>query len=126
MWGLMLLGASAGLYFLWKKKLDTSKWTLRFLVISVTFPQIANMVGWMTAEIGRQPWIVWKLLRTPQGVSPGIVSGQVIFSLIMLATIYFTLLFLFLFLLDRKIKHGPTDVPDQVGYKDPYKKGAVQ
>lgn len=113
MWCGMALGGFLGLYLLWKKKLEKSKWTLRFLVIAVVFPQIANMCGWMTAEIGRQPWVVWKLLRTPQGVSPNIVAGQVIGSLIMLFSIYIILLLTFLFLLDRKIKHGPVEDHDE-------------
>jgi len=123
MWGLMLLATVVATYLLWKKKLENSKWVLRFLVISVGFPQLANMVGWMTAEIGRQPWIVWKILRTPQGVSPGIVPGQVLSSLIMLATIYIALLAVFLFVLDRKIKHGPTNVIEEGTYLDPFSKG---
>lgn len=127
MWGMMVLGASAGAYLLWKKKLENAKWVLRFLVLSVGFPQIANMVGWMTAEVGRQPWVVWKLLRTPEGISPGIVAGQVIGSLIMLGTIYFGLLILFLFLLDRKIKHGPTDVVDTTPvYRNTLKEGELR
>lgn len=109
MWGLMVIGAFFGLYWMRKKTLHQKKWFLRFLIFSVGFPQIANMTGWMTAEVGRQPWVVWKLLRTPQGVSPNIVAHEVLGSLIMLATIYLGLLAVFLFLLDRKIKHGPTE-----------------
>ena len=67
------------------------------------------MAGWMTAEIGRQPWVVWKILRTPQGVSPNISAGEVVGSLIMLGTIYIGLFITFLYLLDRKIKHGPLE-----------------
>ena len=122
MWVAMVIATVWGLVQLRRKKLEKSKWCLWFLALSVLFPQIANQVGWMTAEIGRQPWIVWKLLRTPQGISPSIVSGQVVGSLIMLASIYFGLLALFLFLLDRKIKHGPVeDVGDLAAvYQDPY------
>ncbi len=107
MWTLMVFGACLGLYWMRKNKIEKHKWFLRFLIFSVGFPQIANMTGWMTAEIGRQPWVVWKLLKTPQGVSPNIVAGEVLGSLIMLAIIYCGLLAVFLFLLDRKIKHGP-------------------
>ncbi len=122
MWSLMVLGTMVGLYMMRKKKLENAKWTLRFLVISVAFPQVANLVGWMTAEIGRQPWVVWKLLRTQHGISPGIVASQVLASLIMLATIYCFLLATFLFLLDRKIKHGPQDHEIDPGavYQSPY------
>lgn len=122
MWGLMVLGTIAGLYYMWKKKLETAKWTLRFLVASAIFPQVANLVGWMTAEIGRQPWIVWKLLRTEHGVSAGIVASQVLSSLIMLGTIYCGLLATFLFLLDRKIKHGPQEleIDPAAVYQNPF------
>lgn len=107
MWGFMALVTLFGI-ILWKKnKLTKAKWTLRALVISVLFPMVANQVGWITAEVGRQPWIVYKLLRTPQGVSKSLVAGQVAWSLSMLFLIYMLLLVLFLFLLDRKIKHGP-------------------
>lgn len=124
MWGLMFLGAGLALYKMRKKSLETSKWLLRFLVIAVTFPQIANQTGWMTAEIGRQPWVVYGLLKTVQGVSPSIKASQVVGSLIMLAVIYSFLFAVFIFLLDRKIKDGPhQDVHDDstTGYSDPYK-----
>jgi hypothetical protein len=79
------------------------------MIISVAFPHIANQVGWMTAEIGRQPWVVYGLLRTSEGVSPTIHSTQVMISILMFIVIYILLFVLFLFLLDRKIKHGPED-----------------
>jgi cytochrome d ubiquinol oxidase subunit I len=71
------------------------------------FPMIANQVGWITAEVGRQPWIVYKLMRTSAGVSKSIVAAEVAWSLAMLILIYSLLLVLFLYLLDRKIKQGP-------------------
>ena len=107
MWGLMALVTVIALCK--RKKLEKSKCVLWFLMISVLFPQIANQTGWMTAEIGRQPWIVYGLLKTYQVVSPNIRSSQVMMSIIMFIVIYIILFFLFLFLLDRKIKHGPED-----------------
>jgi cytochrome d ubiquinol oxidase subunit I len=107
MWGLMVVVTIAALYLWKKKKLEKTKWVLWALIISVLFPQIANQVGWMTAEIGRQPWVVWKLMRTVHGVSPSVSAHQVMMSITMFIIIYSLLLFLFLFLLDRKIKHGP-------------------
>jgi cytochrome d ubiquinol oxidase subunit I len=112
MWCLMAVATVAGLLFLRKKTLAKSKWTLRVLVLSVLFPQIANQVGWMTAEIGRQPWIVWGQLRTFQGVSKYVDAHQVLGSLIMFFVIYMLLFVLFLFLLDRKIKHGPEETKE--------------
>jgi cytochrome d ubiquinol oxidase subunit I len=112
MWVGMALVTAMGLY-LWKKNaFARAKWILWALVLSVIFPQIANQAGWMTAEIGRQPWIVYGLLRTYEGVSPTIVSSQVIISILMFIVIYSLLFFLFIFLLDRKIKHGPVDEPE--------------
>lgn len=77
------------------------------MVFSVVFPHIAQQCGWISAEVGRQPWIVWKVLRTSQGVSTTINAGQVFGSITMFVAIYCLLFALFLFLLDRKIKHGP-------------------
>lgn len=112
MWFLMFLLTIAALFYWWRKRLDKAKWVLWGLVFSVLFPQIANQVGWMTAEIGRQPWIVYGLLRTTEGVSPSIVSGQVLASIIMFIVIYLLLLVLFLYLLNNKIQHGPEAIED--------------
>jgi cytochrome d ubiquinol oxidase subunit I len=117
MWGLMAIVTIAGLYLWKKKKLEKAQWILWALIISVIFPQIANQTGWMTAEIGRQPWVVWKLLRTEHGVSSSITAHQVMMSIIMFIVIYTLLLVLFLFLLDRKIKHGPVEEEELV-YRD--------
>jgi cytochrome d ubiquinol oxidase subunit I len=117
MWGLMAIVTLVALYLWWKKRLEKTKWVLWALIISVIFPQIANQTGWMTAEIGRQPWVVWKLLRTTQGVSPSITVHQVWMSIIMFIVIYTLLFILFIFLLDRKIKHGPVD-DEELVYRD--------
>lgn len=109
MWGLMAFVTAASLYYWKKKKLAKAKWVLWSLVFSVIFPQIANQTGWMTAEIGRQPWIVYGLLKTTQGVSPTIVSSQVFMSIIMFIVIYILLFALFMFLLNHKIQHGPEE-----------------
>ncbi len=107
MWGLMFLFVAVSLILLKRKKLDRSKWVLRGLVLSVIFPQLANQAGWMTAEMGRQPWVVWGLLRTRQGISPSIHADQVLGSIILFIAIYLLLFGLFLYLLDHKIKQGP-------------------
>jgi cytochrome d ubiquinol oxidase subunit I len=110
MWALMAFFTIAA-FFYWKRKtLHKTKWVLWGLIISVIFPQIANQAGWMTAEIGRQPWIVYGLLRTVDGASPTINATQVSWSITMFLVIYALLFALFLFLLDRKIKHGPEPV----------------
>jgi cytochrome bd ubiquinol oxidase subunit I len=106
-WALMFLLTLLGLIYWRIGKFEKAKWLQWGLVFSVFLPQIANQVGWMTAEIGRQPWIVYKLLRTADGVSKSIVASQVGRSIGMFLIIYTVLFILFLFLLDRKIKHGP-------------------
>ena len=100
------------LFLLKKKTLFVKKWWLKILVISVLLPQIANQLGWITAEVGRQPWVVYGLLRTSDGLSKVVASGQVVFSLILFTLIYILLFVLFIFLLDRKIKFGPEAVEE--------------
>lgn len=110
MWLIMFIIAFLGLFFWKKNKLDKQKWLLWPMIFSVVLPHIAQQCGWISTEVGRQPWIVWKILRTSEGVSTGINSGQVFGSITMFLVISILLFSLFLFLLDRKIKHGPEDV----------------
>lgn len=98
-----------GIFLWWRKKLFDQKWLLWIFVFSVLAPQIANQVGWITAEVGRQPWIVYGLLRTSDALSASVTEGQILFSLILFALIYLFLFFLFLYLLNEKIQHGPED-----------------
>ena len=108
--GMALLGIGlVGAFFWWRGSLYNHKWFLWVLVFSVLGPQIANQAGWFTAEVGRQPWIVYGKMRTAQGLSPQITSSQVWASLIMFAMIYSLLFILFIYLLDYKIKHGPEE-----------------
>ncbi|MCC6549784.1 MAG: cytochrome ubiquinol oxidase subunit I [Ignavibacteriaceae bacterium] len=109
--GFLLIGLSVfALFLLWRGKLFETTWFLKLLVPSVLLPQIANQVGWYTAEIGRQPWIVYGYLRTSEGLSKAVSAGQILFSIILFGLIYALLFFLFIYLLDRKIKHGPEEV----------------
>ena len=82
---------------------------LWLLVFSVLGPQIANQAGWFTAELGRQPWIVYNLLRTSHGLSRAVEANQVVFSIILFALIYILLFITFIYLLNKKIQHGPVD-----------------
>jgi cytochrome d ubiquinol oxidase subunit I len=109
MWSFMFLIALLGIYYGFKKTLEKRRWLLWTMVFSVLLPHIAQQCGWACAEVGRQPWIVYKLLRTSEGVSTSIVAGQVIGSITMFVVIYCLLFALFIFLLDRKIKHGPDE-----------------
>lgn len=108
--GMLLIGlAGLGLVLLRKDRLFRSPWVLKAFVVAVLLPQLANQLGWMSAEIGRQPWIVYGLLRRTEGLSRTVSAGQVLWSLIMFGLIYGLLLAVFFFLLDRKIKHGPVE-----------------
>lgn len=103
---------------LWRGNLEHHRALLWLLVISVLGPQIANQAGWWAAEVGRQPWIVYKLLRTSQGLSAVVHANQIVASMIMFTTVYLLLFAAFVFLLNEKIKHGP----DSADLLDPYEK----
>jgi cytochrome d ubiquinol oxidase subunit I len=92
------------------------------LTASVLGPQIANQAGWWTAEVGRQPWIVWKLLRTSDGLSAVVSANLILASMVMFTVVFLLLVAVFVFLLNEKIRHGPDDA-DLV---DPYKNVARQ
>jgi cytochrome d ubiquinol oxidase subunit I len=89
--------------------LDQSYWTLRLMSVSVLFPQIANQAGWMVAEMGRYPWIVYGHLRISEGLSKSVTANQILGSIIMFGIVYFFLFVLFIYLLNEKISHGPDD-----------------
>ena len=99
--------AASGVFTAWRGWLWTMRWYLWVLVFSVLLPQAANQLGWLTAEAGRQPWIVYGLLRTKDAVSRSVGSGEIWTSLIMFGLIYLLLFVLFLYLLNEKIQHGP-------------------
>jgi len=108
--GMALIGISLlGVFCWWRGTLFTNPWVLRVMVASVLLPQAANQLGWFSAEVGRQPWIVYKLLRTADAVSPRVSAGEILASLVMFGLVYLGLFALFIFVLDRKIKHGPEE-----------------
>ena len=102
---IVIMAAAAAL--LWRDRLHASRPMLWVLMLAFPFPYVATTAGWFTAELGRQPWIVYGLMRTAQGVSPTVHSGTVLFTLIGFCGLYFVLGLLFLFLVAREIAHGP-------------------
>ncbi len=92
---------------LWRKKLFDARWALWILMLSFPFPYIANTAGWITAEVGRQPWLVYGLLRTADGYSKMVSAGNGMFTLLGFMGMYTVLSFLFLFLIYREIDGGP-------------------
>jgi cytochrome d ubiquinol oxidase subunit I len=109
---LLILISLVSVFLLRGEKLFKTKWMLVVLVFSVLLPQIANQIGWITAEVGRQPWIVYGLLRTSEALSKAVVGGQIVFSLVLFTIIYILLFALFIYLLDHKIKLGPDEEED--------------
>ena len=92
---------------LWRGKLFTARWMLWILMLSLPFPYIANTAGWMTAELGRQPWLVYGLLRTDQGYSANVSAGNGLFTLLGFMGMYTVLSILFIILMWREVSHGP-------------------
>ena len=105
-------GLATGLW-VWKRKLWDQRWMLWILVSTIVLTQIATLSGWWTAEFGRQPWIVWQVLRTEDAFSPKVTWAQVAFSIGMFVVLYIVVFTVFLTLLNRKIKEGPPPPPDE-------------
>jgi cytochrome d ubiquinol oxidase subunit I len=76
-------------------------------MLAAPFPYIANTAGWITAEVGRQPWLIYGLMRTPAGVSPHVSAGNALFTLIGFMGMYVVLAILFLLLVYKEIERGP-------------------
>ncbi|HUN65007.1 MAG TPA: cytochrome ubiquinol oxidase subunit I [Bacteroidota bacterium] len=100
-----ILAAAAVL--LWRGALARNRWILWALLLAFPFPFIANTAGWMTAELGRQPWLVYGLFRTVHGASPTVSAGNGLFTLLGFLGIYLIVAVLYLILVLRMIGHGP-------------------
>ncbi|MBX3294756.1 MAG: cytochrome ubiquinol oxidase subunit I [Acidobacteria bacterium] len=96
--------------WLWRGWLFESNWLLWILMLLFPFPFIANTVGWMTAELGRQPWLVYGLFRTEEGASHMVSSGNVMFTLLGFFGMYTVLSLLYIFLMLRRIEHGADEL----------------
>jgi cytochrome d ubiquinol oxidase subunit I len=108
--GMALIALTLLAAWMWRKGvLFEKRWLMQLFVWAVLLPQIANQAGWFAAEMGRQPWVVYGLLRTSDAFSRVVTANQIMFSLILFTVVYVVLLALFLYLLTRKIQHGPED-----------------
>ncbi|MBC7948137.1 MAG: cytochrome ubiquinol oxidase subunit I [Chitinophagaceae bacterium] len=108
--GMMLIALTLYACIQWKRgKLFNQRWLMIVFVGSVLLPQIANQAGWFAAEMGRQPWVVYGLLRTSDALSKTVTANQVMFSLILFMVVYSLLFVLFIYLLNKKIQHGPAE-----------------
>jgi cytochrome d ubiquinol oxidase subunit I len=101
--GVMLLS----LFLLWRGKLFQSRWMLWILMFAGPLPYLTTTAGWMTTEIGRQPWIVYGLLRTQEGTSPLLSDGNALFTLLTILLLYALIGLLYAFLMLKEIGRGP-------------------
>ena len=106
--GTIFIGIMAlATFLLWKEKLFRAKWLLWIIMFMIPFPYIANTAGWYTSELGRQPWLVYNLMKMTDGISPTVSSGNTLFTLLGFIGLYALLGLLFLMLVLKAVKKGP-------------------
>lgn len=111
MFMILLLLIAAFLW--WRGKLFENKWLFWVFIPALFLPHIASLTGWISAEVGRQPWVVQNILRTKDAISKVVSAEQIWFSLIMFTLVYIILGILFVFLVIRKVKHGPEELESE-------------
>jgi len=102
---ILLMGLAA--FYLWKDTLWEKKWLLRAILWSIPLPVIASQLGWIAAEVGRQPWIVYRLLRTEHAVSVNVLAETVLLVIILFFILYAAMGFTYIYLVAKKVKEGP-------------------
>lgn len=107
LWGWFLLLTAVGLFLLWRRRLFEQRWWLRLAVWTIPLPFLANEVGWMVAELGRQPWAIQGVLRTRDAISVNVPAWQILASLVMFGLIYALLFVAWLYLLRKHVRRGP-------------------
>lgn len=119
---LMLLVAMYGWFLAYRKKLEASPKFMKFMVFAISLPFIANSFGWLMTEVGRQPWVVFGVMKTEDAVSPNVTFGEVMFSLISFSTMYAILAGVLIYLFVRTIKTDPS-IDEAISYSvDPFDK----
>ncbi len=103
----MIALTALGLFFWWRKKLFETRWLLWLFVLAFPLPYLANEMGWVAAEVGRQPWIVQDMLRTKDALSESVSAGQVLGSTLMFTSLYSILFLLYVFIVLAKVHKGP-------------------
>jgi cytochrome d ubiquinol oxidase subunit I len=108
-----LLGliAAVGVFLLWRGRLETSRWWLTAMFYSIPLPMAAIQLGWLGAEMGRQPWIVYGVMKTSEGVSKVVSPPSIVFSIALFGVIYLLLGSMWLYLLRKEVLHGPDGEP---------------
>lgn len=108
---LMIALSSLALFLLWRRQLFQMRWLLWTLVAAIALPYIANMAGWILTEMGRQPWLVFGLLQTPDGLSPSVSPEMVLTSLILFVLLYIALATVDGYLLMKYARQGDPGEP---------------
>ena len=111
----ILIGLIGAVYYFWGRRIFTTRWVLWTMVATIFFTELATLAGWWTAEFGRQPWIVWDLLKTQNAVSPTLTAGDVLASVGIFVLMYAALFVLFLYLLNGNIQRGPEPLEEPSG-----------
>lgn len=114
---LFILLSVFGVVLLVRKKLGEARWYHKFLLLGIPLPYLANEFGWIAAEVGRQPWAVYKVLKTSDAASIVVPAGQILFTLILFVAVYSLIAVVGLSVIFRIIKKGPEDIvlADQMG-----------
>ena len=103
----MLLLTLAGVFLLMKGTLYENRTFLTLALFSIPAPLLANEFGWISAEVGRQPWIVQGLMKTQQAFSPVVPAAQIVISIFLFLAVYTMLFTVWIYLLRRELAHGP-------------------
>lgn len=129
--GMLFIGSTlVACFYWWRGTLFEQRWLLWYFVFAVGLAFVANELGWVAAEVGRQPWIVYPTvvngeltggLRTSDGISEAVRASQVLSSIIFFGLIYLMLFALWISLLHKKISHGPEPLTES----PPEHKGTV-
>jgi cytochrome bd ubiquinol oxidase subunit I len=103
----MLLAVLLTIFLYWRRRLENSKWFLRFLLVLIPVPYVSNTLGWVLTETGRQPWVVYKVLKVDDAVSKSVPPGVLLFSLVGFVLMYGILAAVDLFLIAKYARLGP-------------------
>ncbi len=109
LWFAFLAVTAFGMFLMWRGRLADSRLFQWLALLSLPLPVVANELGWVVAEVGRQPWIVYGILRTEDAVSKVVPAGQILFSILMFSSIYALLFVVWVFLLRRRLHEGPEE-----------------
>ena len=113
--GYFILFTLYGMYLLMRNKLFDNRLFLRLALWSIPLPFIVNELGWITAEVGRQPWIVYRVMKTADAISITVPATQILLSLILFVIIYALLFIFWVYLLKHVIRKGPEEQVEAAG-----------